>query len=253
MPVGCTSKTAIETIDTVVDGIELHAHATELDVDKIENHIHVQNKTYGLDASTGNVGYGSTVPIIVTGGNNAFGTEVLLDKGNFGGTYYDPGTIQVSAVTAANSPTLLEFYSHVAGSQIAYTMENDDDKVTAAGIAENDLIIFDTIVEGDAHGVTRAIVYHALAVAAGAFNVSLTQGGAAVTIDADLTGFIRKLTPTLETDKIVTCAATTADALPITLPCPRIASTKYLSVKAKSKSGDTTGVSFFLDVHTYAA
>ena len=234
----------ITTVDAIVDSILA-------ETENIEHHLHATNKTYGLSAATGNVGWGSTVPIVVTGGNNTFGTEVLLDKGNFGGAYYDPGKMQVASVTAANSPTLFEFYSHVAGSQIAYTMEADDEKVTASGILENDLLIFDTIAEGDTHGVTRAIVYHALAVSGGVFKVALTQGGSAVEIDLDLSGFIRKLTATLVSDVIISMAGTNVDAQAIPFPCPRIASTKYLSCKAKSKSGDTTGVSFFLDVHTY--
>ena len=162
-------------IDTKVDNINSdvdHLHDTALpeileEVEYVEEHLHASNRTYGLDGSSGMAGMGSTIPILVTGGNNVFGTEVLLNKGTFGGVKYDPGAIQVSAVSKANCPTLLEFYSHVAGAQIAYTREADDDKVTAAGILEGDRIIFDTIAEGDDKGVTRAIVYHALAVAPG--------------------------------------------------------------------------------------
>jgi len=247
-------------IDTKVDNINSdvdHLHDTDIpavlaEVEYMEHHLHASNRTYGLDGSSGMAGMGSTIAILVTGGNNVFGTEVLLNKGSFGGTYFDPGAIQISAVTKANSPTLLEFYEHVAGDQIDYTGEADDDKVTASGIAENDRLIFDTIVEGDANGVTRAIVYHALAVAAGAFQVSLTAGGGAVNITADVSGKLRKLTPTFITDRMITCSATTADAMVISLPCPKVLSTKYLSVMAKSCSGETIGVSFFLDVHTYS-
>lgn len=268
-PGGCSNTSKIDIIDTVVDGIEAHAHSTETKVDAldvvadstlaeveyIEHHLHAANRTYGLDASTGNAGMGSTVPLVVTGGNNVFGTEVLLNKGTFGGTKYDPGTIQVVATGAANSPTLLEFWSWVAGSQVAYTMEADNETVTAAGhgLLDGDRVIFDTIVGGDTHGVTRAIVYWVRDMSGSTFKVALTSGGAAVEIDADLSGFIRKLTGTFATDKIVSAASTTSDSFALSLPCLKVTSTHYLSVTAKSKSGDTTSVSFFLDVHTYAA
>ena len=61
------------------------------------------------------------------------------------------------------------------------------------------------------------------------------------------------MTPTFATDKMVTCAATNADAIVLALPCLKVTSTDYLSVMAKSVSGETIGVYFFLDVHTYAS
>jgi hypothetical protein len=46
-------------------------------------------------------------------------------------------------------------------------------------------------------------------------------------------------------------AALNADAQPITFNCPKITSSKAFWCRAKSKAGDTTLVSFFIDIHTY--
>ena len=252
MGIPSSDTAAINTIDGLVDTLTTNLAAANAELEVLVSHIHSISRSYGLSASSLNAGQGSTIPLVVTGGNNIFGTELLLCKGAFGGTYFDAGNISVVACGAANSPTLIEFYSHVAGAQIAYTMEESDEKVTAAGIALNDRIIFDTVSPDNTHGVTTGVVYHALTPTAGVFQVALTQGGAAVTIDADLSGFIRKLTHTLIGDKVISAAAVTSDSFNTAINMPRVLSTSYLSCKAKSKSGDTTGVSFFLDVHTYA-
>ena len=252
MGIPSNDTAAINVIDGLVDTLTTNLATANAELEVLDRHIHGISRSYGLSASSLNAGQGSTIPLVVTGGNNVFGTELLLCKGLFGGTYFDAGSIGVVACSAANSPTLIEFYSHTVGAQIAYTMANAGDKVTAAGILENDRVIFYTIVEGNAAGVTTGVVYHALAVAAGAFNVALTAGGAVVTVSADLTGFIRKLTPTFMGDKMISAASTTSDTFNTAITMPRVLSTSYLSCKAKSKSGDITGISFFIDVHTYA-
>jgi len=252
MGIPSNDTAAINVIDGLVDTLTTNLATANAKLIILEEHHHGISRSYGLSASSLNAGQGSTIPLVVTGGNNVFGTELLLCKGAFGGTHFDAGNIAVVACSAANSPTLIEFYSHVAGAQIAYTMEADDEKVTAAGIALNDRIIFDTIAQGNTHVVTTGVVYHALTPTAGVFQVALTQGGAAVEIDADLSGFIRKLTPTLIGDKVISAAAVTSDSFNTAITMPRVLSTSYLSCKAKSKSGDITGISFFIDIHTYA-
>lgn len=241
------SATTITTIDTNIDTVLE-------EVVELEKHVHSSNYVYGLNTVAPIIlTRPSTVPIRVTGGTDAFGTAILLDKGAgaIAGAYYDPGKLQVVAVETANIPTIIRLYSATAGAGIAYTMEADDEKVTAAGIVEHDKLIFDTMVGGETHGVTTSIVYYALAVAAGAFQVSLTDGGAAVLIDADLSGNLKKLTATYATEVMVSMAATNDDSMPITFPCPRIASTSMLYCEARSH-GASKYVDFFLDVHTYA-
>jgi hypothetical protein len=243
-----TILTNLATVDTVVDN-------TYTEALEVERHLHGSNYVYGLTTSNPILlTRPSTTPIRVTGGSDAFGTSVLLDKGTMAGAYYDPGKIQVVAVETANVPTIIRFYSATLGGAVAYTWEADDEIVTASGhgLVDNDRVIFDTMSPDETHGATRSIVYHVINMSGSTFKVALTSGGAAVTIDQDLSGNIKKVTPTFATEIAVSMAATNSDSGPITFPCPRIASTSTLYCEARSH-GAAKYVDFFLDLHTYAS
>lgn len=272
-------ETKIDAVDTVVDGIDtiiddLHdtdipaiqtvvddLHDTDLpavlaEVEYVEHHLHGSNLTYGKAGATPLImERSSTVPLTVEGGDNAWGVEPLLCKGTLDGAYFDPGKIQVSAVDTANSPTVLQFYYGTLGAGVACTVEADDDIVTAAGhgCIDGDRVIFDTL-DDETKGVDRNTVYYVRDMSGDGFKVESTSGGGAINITGDLVGTIKKITtPTFATEIVVSMAALNADAAPFTFPCLKIASTAAFWCRAKSKSGDTTLVSFFIDLHTYVA
>jgi len=230
--------------------------STYTEVVELAKHVHSSNYVYGLNAVAPIIlTRPSTIPIRVTGGTDVFGTSILLDKGDgaINQLKYDVGKIQVMAVETANVPTIIRFYSATAGGAVAYTMKADDEIVTAAGhgVVNGDRIIFDTIVGGYTHGVTPSIVYFVREMSGNTFKVELTSGGGVVAIDADLSGNIKKLTTTFNTEVIVSMAATNADSGPATFPAPRILSASMLYCEARSH-GASKWVDFFLDVHTYA-
>jgi hypothetical protein len=247
----------IAAIDSVVDDIhdtDLPAVLTE--VEYVEEHIHGENIPYGIAAVAPLIASAhSTSPLQVEGGDALDGSSMLLFKGGAPGVTFDIGKIQVSAVDPANSPTDLQFYEGVLGDAVAYTGEADDDIVSAAdhGMADGDRFIFDTL-NNETYGVTTNKVYFARDVVA---NVSLkvaeVTGGDAINITTDISGNLKRLTsPTRKTSVTVSMAGTNVDAQPVTFPCPKITSTKAFWVQAKSKSGDTCLVSFFIDLHSYA-
>jgi predicted enzyme related to lactoylglutathione lyase len=228
----------------VLAAVELH-----------DGHFHCSNYVYGQAAAAPFwITRPSTNPIRVTGGTDVFGTSVLLDKGGvISGTWYDPSGLQVVAVETANIATIIRFYSAVLGTGVAYAMEADNEIVTASGhgLIDGDRVIFDTMAPDETHGVTRSIVYHVRDMSGTTFKVALTNGGAAVTIDADLTGNIKKVTPTFTTEKLVSMAATNADSAQLTVPTPKILSASALYCEARSH-GASKWVDFFIDLHTYA-
>lgn len=262
-------RAAITAIDAIIDNIhdtDLPAVKTVLDnlhntdipallveVEYIEHHFHGGNRAYGKSAATGLMVQDSTTPLTVEGGDNAYGTEALLHKGSLAGSYFDTGKIQVSSVDAANQPTILQFYAGTLGAGVACTGEADDDIVTAAGhgCVDGDLVIFDTL-DSEANGVNKSTVYYVRNMSGNTFKVALISGGGAINITGDVAGTIKKIsTPTWQTELIVAMAAINNDATPIGVSCPKIPSTSALWCRAKSPTGQTVLISFFLDIHTY--
>lgn len=265
MPEGCTSKTVIDDIHTDVGTVAADVAATHVHADAavtaILNVSSMSNsEAYSFGLASGLMSEGSTTPIVVTGGNAAFGTQVLLYKG--GGlpdskNYAHFRGLNVTAVTAANKNSLLKFFLGSLGSAVAYTMEADDEIVTAAGhgLADGNMVIFDTMSPDETHGVTKSIVYFVRDMSGSTFKVALTSGGAAVTIDADLSGNIRKITALTGDvgELVVSRAATTCDSnLDPLVASQRAGGSDVIFAAAKSESGSTVGISFFLGASCYS-
>jgi hypothetical protein len=196
----------------------------------------------------------STIPILVTGGDDAYGTQKLMVKASTGipDVYYDPHTLYIIEVTAANKPTVIEFYQCTFGSAVAYTGEADNDVITAAGhgLIDGDQFIFDTL-NNETYGVDTHTVYYVRDMSGSTFKCALTGGGAAINITTDISGNIKKVTPTLVSETIVSCSATNSDSFPYYHPAPRILSSAGIYCRAKSVAGSTIGVYFFVGLHTY--
>ncbi len=78
------------------------------EVVEIEHHLHGSNYVYGLNAAAPVLlTRPSTTAIRVTGGTDAFGTSVLLYKGDgsISGAYFEPSKIQVIAVDEPSRAT----------------------------------------------------------------------------------------------------------------------------------------------------
>lgn len=239
-------------------------------VAEVEGHFHCEGMTFG-GASAGDptLLQDSTVPIVVTGGNGVYGTEVIICKGasieaGSATKKFDMNMLYVSALGSVNNITQVEFFSFAAGVPKVAAAVTATDKITDATntVADNDKIFFTSIASNT--GIDLHTAYFVRARAAGNFEVSLTRGGAAVGIAgadgavsyvslgaSDANGRALTLQPRT-TSTYVSKVATNSDVLVQELKIPRKACNTYISVRAKS-TGVTNAISFLLGGHTYIA
>lgn len=222
------------------------------EVELVEEHFHppLGNLNYGMTA--GVITNQSTVPIQVIGGNDAFGAGVVLSKGTLPGVTFDPCAVMIVAVSKIDCPTIIELWSGTLGIQVAYTSAADD-VVTAAGHSciDGDRVIFDTM-DDESKGINKQTVYFVRDMSGNTFKVATTATGGAVDITGTPAGFIKKISsPSRKSEFIASAASLTKNADQKTFKAPRILSSEMFWCRAKSKSGETITVSFFMDIHSY--
>jgi hypothetical protein len=220
------------------------------------NHFHSSLQIYGQAASSSEMVRKSTTPIVVTGGNGVFGTELEVHdgtviQGGAAGQFFDMNTMFVTAVGTTNRVTILEFYANASAAGIAATTQAAGDTLTKAGhgLANGTRIQLDTIVTST--GINFYTIYYVVSTAANTFQLSLTLGGGAVDIaTGDGTCNYHVITQTLITETIVSRAAATIDSLPIPMQMPRQPCNTRVSCRANANGG-TNAISFFLGLHAY--
>ena len=226
------------------------------EIAEIENHLHAPEQVYGLTANT--MARKAVTPIIITGGNGAWGTELELHNGatiesGSATKYFDFHKIAITAVGTANRVTALEFYSTSRGTPIAATTQIAADTLTIAGTppVNGTKVSLDTIVTST--NINTYTYYYVVGAAAHTFQLSLTVGGAAVDIQTnDGTCNFAVLTQTLITETIVSRAATSTDSLYVHMNCARTTCNKRVSCRGWA-AGGTNAISFFIGLHTYVA
>jgi len=256
---GIPNQSAINKIDEqAVDGLLGTSNSLAYKVSGIERHFHNSEQVLG-----NNVNFmGADIPIAftVTGGDNAWGTELMIHGGDViesGSTTkkMDMNTLYVVSTTAANQISILEFLYGTAGTAItAITLTDATDLFTKAnhGLVNGDKIIVNSVVTTT--GLTSYTVYYIIAVAGADFQVSLTSGGGAVVLGGgNGTASISKLTQTNLTKTVICAATANVDAVPIKLTCPRVTCNNRIFVRAKSETGQTVGIGFLIGLHTYDA
>lgn len=225
-------------------------------ISEIANHVHSSGQIYGLTSNT--MARKSTSPIVVTGGNGAWGTELELHNGTTiesgsATKYFDLRELYVSAVGTANRITMLEFYYGTKGAGVAATTEFGADTITKNdhGLANGTKIALDTIVGSS--GINDYTTYYVVNTAPNTFQISLTSGGGAIDITvADGTCNYSVLSQTLLTEQIISKAAVNSDALVIPLNSPRATCNQRIWCRGWA-AGGTNAISFHLGLHTYAA
>jgi len=237
---------------------------------EVENHIHSERHLYGGTA-VGNptILEDSTTPIVVTGGNGAWGTEIIIHPGTVieGGSAtkkFDMNQMYVSAVGAANNLTVVEFLVFSAGTPKAAAAVTATNKITDATntMANNDKVYFPTIASNT--GIDTKTVYFVINRVAGDFEVSLTRGGAAVDVTgpdgavtyvnlgpSDANGRALTLQPKMS-PHYVSKNAVNSDVLQEETGMLRQACNRLISCRAKA-TGGTNAVSFLVGLHTYPA
>ena len=226
-------------------------------VHEIEKHFHNAQQIYGMTANT--MARLATTGFAVVGGNNAWGTELQLHNGTVveagsATKKFDFNTLYITAVNQANKATVLEFFSASEGAAVNCTMQNAGDTITPTGAvpADGTKIVFDSIVTTT--GINIYTVYYVVTAAALTFQVALTSGGAAIVLGTDDgTGHYHVLTQTTLTETLVSAAAVNSDSFPYPIMAPRVTCNSRISVRAKSVTGSTVGITFFIGLHTYVA
>lgn len=240
-----------------VNGLSGVADSLAYKVHEIEKHFHNSMQIYGLTGNT--MARKSTSPIIVTGGNGAWGTELLLHDGatiESGSTTkkFDASQIYVTAVGTANRVTYLEFYKNVAGTPITSVVTNstaDTFTKSGHGLVDGDKVLLSSIATTT--GINAYTVYHVVGVAGTAFQVALTAGGSAVDLQTgNGTATVTKVTQTLITETLISKAATTSDVTTHPVLWPRQTCDSLISCRGLA-AGGTNAISFFIGLHIYSA
>lgn len=227
-------------------------------VHEVVEHIHSAELIFGNNSTS--MGQDTPIPFVVEGGDNAWGTEVLIS----GTTNIDGGgsvrkctidQLYVTAVDDADEVSIFEILYSTAGAEVTSVVTDDSsDNFTKSGhgLINGDRIIITNLATTT--GLDAITVYYVINMSGDTFQVSLTLAGSAVVLGTgDGTCSFRKLTSTSLTKKVVCMNGTTTNAFPIQLTGVKIPCTSYISVRAKSETGTTVAISFLLGLHIYIA
>lgn len=230
-------------------------------VAEIERHLHNENKCLGYNAAAPAAGgINSTVAFSLTGGSGAFGTEIQITDGTViesgsATKKFDIGQVNFPTIGTANRNTLVELNYGTVGAQLAATTQDAGDTLTRAGhsLANGTQVMLDTIVTST--GIDTVTAYYVVGSTAGTtnttFQLSLTQGGAAVAITSNGTCNYRVITKSILTTMYVCSANNTPQQLVVTTPCPRITCDKRIWMRAWSQGG-TNALGVLFNYHVYA-
>jgi len=237
-------------------GLNGVANSLSYIVAEIEKHFHTAQQIYGLTANT--MARKSVSPIVITGGSDAWGTELELHNGTViesgsATKKFDMNQLYVNAVGTANRITMLEFYANTHSANVAATTQATGDTVTknGHGLANGTKVMLNTIVTST--GINAYTVYYVVNQATNTFQLSLTLGGAAIDIGTgDGTCNYTVLTQTLITETVVSKSAVNSDALVIPIQMARQTCNTRITCRGYA-GGGTNAISFFVGLHSYAA
>jgi hypothetical protein len=224
--------------------------------DILQRHHHSAQQVYGMLVSY--MSLNTPVKFTVVGGNNAFGTELMITGGTTiesgdSSKYFDLNMIYVVSVSTANKLSVVEFLYGTAGTEITSVVTTDvGDTFTKVdhGLVNGDKIIITNLTTTT--GVVANIVYYVVNMAGNVFQLSLTLGGAAVLLaGGNGTCSFKKISSSTLTSVMVSCAATNSDSIPTPMNALRIPCNSYVFVRAKSETGETISIGFLLGLHTY--
>lgn len=242
-------------------------------VHEIEKHLHNSEQVFG---NSGNDMTADTpVKFTVTGGDNAWGTELMLTDGTViesgsATKKFDLNEIYIVSVSAANKISIVEFLYSPINTGVACTFDftggtaEDIVLAVAHGLANGDKVVLKAGAGALPAELNDYTTYYVVNKSDDYFQVSLTSGGAVVEFTDDggaaffypinAAGVAQgAVTQTSATKTIVSFAATTDDSFPYTLKMPRVPCNYRLFIRAKSETGSTVGIGFLLGLHIYPA
>ena len=274
-PASVTADSAYEDlkkIDTMaVDGLSGTSNSLAYRIEEIEKHFHNSEQIYGnLDNA---MAIDVPVKFTVTGGNNAWGTELMLTDGTViesgsATKKFDLNEMYIVSVSAANKISIIEFLYSPINTGVACTFDFTggaaDDIVLAVahGLADGDKVVLKAGAGALPAELNDYTTYYVVNKADDYFQVSLTTGGSAVEFTDDggaaffypinAAGVAQgAVTQSNVTKTVVSFAATNDDSYPYPLRMPRIPCNSRLFIRAKSETGSTIGIGFLLGLHPY--
>jgi hypothetical protein len=256
MPIQCQPINPPKIDDLAVTGLSGTYNSLAYRVHEIEKHLHNSEQVFGNASNT--MAADTPVKFTVVGGNDAWGTELLLTDGTViesGSTTkkFDLNKLYITDVSAANKISVVDIlYELLAMAVEAVTITAANDLFTKEGhgLSDGDKIVLSSIV--DTTGINAYTVYYVVGVAGNDFQVALTSGGSAVALTTDGSCSFRKLTQSEGTKFVVSMANTNSDAMPYQIMMPRVPCNYALSIRAKSESGQTISIGFLIGLHIYS-
>lgn len=247
-------------LDTRVSlGLAGTIDSTNYVLEVLESHIHTVQQCYGN--SSNNFSRGSTAAFTIEAGNGAYATELQLHDGTViesGSTtkFFDMNTIYAYSVGTANRLMFLQFLYGTQNTGVTCTFTNATERVNKVGhgLANGDKVMFSNSGGALPTGFVNYIVYYVVNKNNDDFQVSLTSGGAAVTISDDGSGTNKyhTLNQTILTETYIGFASTSADSYPFVLRALRTTCNSRIWVRAKAEGG-TNDVICLFGLHTYSA
>jgi len=258
---------AFDDLGTSTEGSIAH----ELEV--IEKHFHTAGQCFGnlsndMDSQT-------PIKFTVVGGNNAWGTELMLTDGTViesgsATKKFDLNTLFVVSTSAANKITVVDLLYSPIATAVACTFDFEggaaDDIVVSAGhgLENGDKVVLKAGGGALATGFNDYTCYYVVGKGTDYFQVALTVGGAAVVISDDggaafwypvnAAGATQGAGVQTEAGCIMhSAAAVNSDSQPFSIAMPKIGCNQRLFIRAKSETGSTISIGFLLGLHTYAA
>lgn len=256
------SKSQTDKIDiTAINGLSGATDSLGYKVHEIEKHFHNSEQLFGNNG--GFMAADGLGVFTVTGGNNAWGTELHIHAGDViesgsSTKKFDLNRIYITAVDEANKISIVEFlYAPIGTTLTGFTIDETGGTVedmfskNSHGLSNGDKIVFTNVVTTT--GINAYTVYYIVGAQPNYFQVSLTLGGAAVSVTGDGSCSLVKLSQTSLTKLYVAMAAVTNDAIPLTILSPRVNCNQRVFVRAKSETGSHVDIKFLLGLHTYTA
>jgi len=191
----------------------------------------------------------------VTGGNGAWGTELwLYDGATITSNYYNLQKLFIMASENANRKTHLEIFGATKGAEIAGAFKNTGNLVQIAKnvIADGTKVVLGATLPSEVNVNT---VYYTVGYSAGAgtdpntIQLSLTEGGGAITLGSDTTGKLWPITQETLLSTRVNSAAAGKD-IPDNVGCKAIPGTTMLTARTWGIGG-TNYLDLYLGINHY--
>jgi len=258
-----------------IDGMETDGLAGVHDslayrVEEIEKHFHNEEQAFG-NASNAMLA-DEPVKFTVTGGSNAWGTELMLTDGTViesgsATMKFDLNHLYAVSSSAANKISIIEISTAPINTGVACTFDftagTVEDMIVSAdhGLANGDRVVFKAGGGALPAEILGHVVYYVVNKAAGYFQVSLTVGGAVFPFTDDggaafwfpVVSSVQSAAKTCETKKPHSMASTFTDSRPFAMLMKRRPCNERVFIRAKSETGSTIAIGFLIGLHTYEA